>query len=159
MKTNLKNKMDKQIAQHINSDLYEKIHMAMPIACVDVIITNGNSFLLVKRKNKPAQNQWWFPGGRILKNETLTEAVTRKSFEETGLNVKIVNCIGVEETIFPDGPFNSTAHTINVTYLVKAINPEEIKMDEQSSEYDWFSKIDADWHPYIKNFLKIAGFK
>lgn len=153
-----KNKMNKK-AQSITPDLYEKIHITMAIACVDIIITNNNSFLLVKRKNKPAKNQWWFPGGRILKNETLAEAVIRKSFEETGLNVEIVNRVGVEETIFPDGPFNVTTHTINVVYLTKAINPEEIKTDEQSSEYGWFSKINEKWVPYIKNFLKIAGFK
>jgi len=125
---NLKNKMNEQKVQLIPSDLYEKIHMAMPMACVDIIITNINSFLLAKRKNKPAKNQWWFPGGRILKNETLAEAVARKSFEETGLKVEIINRIGVEETIFPDGPFN-------------------------------FSEINEGWHPYVKNFLKIAGFK
>ncbi|KKR54099.1 MAG: NUDIX hydrolase [Parcubacteria group bacterium GW2011_GWA1_40_21] len=156
---NLKNKMNEQKVQLIPSDLYEKIHMAMPMACVDIIITNINSFLLAKRKNKPAKNQWWFPGGRILKNETLAEAVARKSFEETGLKVEIINRIGVEETIFPDGPFNSSTHTINVTYLAKAVNPKEIKMDEQSSEYGWFSEINEGWHPYVKNFLKIAGFK
>jgi len=38
-------------------------------------------------------------------------------------------------------------------------NPKEIKMDEQSSEYGWFSEINEGWHPYVKNFLKIAGFK
>lgn len=146
-------------AQPIPSDLYEKIHAIMPIACVDIIIINNNSFLLLKRKNKPAKNQWWFPGGRIFKNETLTEAVIRKSFEETGLKVKIINRLGAEETIFPDGPFNSATHTINIVYLVKAINPEEIKLDEQSGEYNWFSEINENWHPYIKNFLKIAGFK
>lgn len=146
-------------AQLIPSDLYEKIHMTMPIACVDIIIINDNSFLLVKRKNKPAQNQWWFPGGRILKDETLIEAVIRKSFEETRLKVKIINRIGVEETIFPDGPFNSATHTINVVYLTKVINPETIKLDEQSGEYNWFSGINENWHPYIKNFLSLAGFK
>lgn len=157
MKMN-KNKMAK-LVQPISPDLYEKIHTTMPMACVDVIITNNNYFLLVKRKNKPVQNQWWFPGGRIFKNETLIEAVIRKSFEETGLKVEIINRVGVEETIFPDGPFNSTTHTINVVYVVKANNSEEIKMDEQSSEYDWFSKINDNWNPYVKNFLKIVGFK
>lgn len=152
------NKMEK-LVQIISPDLYEKIHTTMPIACVDVIITNDNKFLLVKRKNKPVQNQWWFPGGRIFKNETLIEAVIRKSFEETGLKVKIINRIGIEETIFSDGPFNSTTHTINVVYAVKANNPEKIKMDKQSSEYDWFSKINDNWNPYVKNFLKIVGFR
>ena len=158
MKTNPKNKMDKKV-QLIPPGLYKKIHMSIPMACVDIIITNGNSFLLIKRKNKPAQNQWWFPGGRIFKNETLTEAVARKSFEETGLNIKIINRIGVEETIFPDGPFNSSTHTINVVYLTRATNHKEIKMDEQSSEYKWFSRINKNWHPYINNFLSTVGFK
>lgn len=153
-----KNKMDKR-AQPIPPDLYKKIHTTVPMACVDIIITNDNSFLLVKRKNKPAQNQWWFPGGRILKDETLTEAVIRKSFEETRLDVEIIHNIGAGETIFPDGPFEFTTHTINIVYLVKAINPEKIKLDEQSSEYNWFSEINENWHPHIKNFLSLVGFK
>jgi len=141
----------------IPKNLYKKIHEAMPIACVDIVIISDNKFLLVKRKNKPAQGLWWLPGGRILRNETIQDTVTRKAKEETGLKVKIVKCLGVDETIFPDGPFGSSTHTINVVFLVKPLSPVmNIKLDEQSDESKWFSKIEKNWHPYVKKFLKLS---
>ena len=58
----------------IPSSLYEKIVKVMPIASVEAIIQNENSILFMKRNNPPVKNQWWFPGGRVRKGETLKQA-------------------------------------------------------------------------------------
>ena len=132
----------------------------MPIACVDIVIIFDKKFLLAKRKNKPARGQWWMPGGRVLKNETMENASTRKAREETGLSVKIIKRLGVDETIFPDGPFGSPTHTINAVFLSEPLSPVNgVKLDEQADEFKWFSKIENNWHPHVKKFLRLAGFK
>jgi colanic acid biosynthesis protein WcaH len=149
------------IKSNIPTSLYKKIHSLLPIACVDIIIVNKkNEFFLVKRKNKPALGKWWFPGGRIYKNETLKEAVKRKVLEETGLKVKIVKCLGAEETFFPDGPFSDSTHTINTIFLTSTDTADmKIKLDSQSDDGRWFSKISKHWHPYVKKFLKNCGYE
>ena len=93
--------------------IYKKIQELIPIACVDIIIKKGEKFLLVKRKNKPAQGQWWFVGGRVMRGESLEGAAFRKVKEETGLDIVLKKIIGVDQTIFKEGPFGNGVHTIN----------------------------------------------
>lgn len=139
--------------------LYQQIHKHMPIPCVDVIVIHNSHFLLLKRKNRPAQEDWWFLGGRIYRDETLSSAVIRKTKEEAGINTQNPKLLGLDETMFPDGPFDWSTHTINAVFLVQVNKNQPIKLDGQSSEYRWFNTIDTDWHPYIQKFLIQAGFK
>lgn len=140
-------------------EIYEQIHRHVPILCVDGIIVKQNSFLLVKRLNKPAQGQWWFPGGRVFKGEHVSEAICRKIKEETGLDVSITKDLGYKETLFPDGPFGGPTHTVNIIFLCTVDAPEaQIQIDEQSESYEWYTQIDPDWDPYVKELLQLAGF-
>lgn len=147
------------VVGNIPTELYQQIHEVLPISCVDIVVKNGDSFLLAKRRNKPAQGCWWFLGGRVFKNETLKDAAFRKTQQETGLDITIERILGVDETLFPDGPFGDSTHTINVVFLATLTNPESvIHLDNQNDEYQWFSHIDNDWDPYVKKFLELAGF-
>jgi len=145
--------------EYIPDELYEEILNAVPFVCVDIVIKNEDSFFLAKRKNKPAQGQWFFPGGRVLKNEKLEDAAIRKIQQETGLNAKIEKILGVDETIFPDGPFGGSVHSVNVVFLANVTNASKtVVLDDQNDEYQWYTHIDDAWHPYVKKFLGLAGF-
>jgi colanic acid biosynthesis protein WcaH len=146
----------------INSSEYKKILENMPICCVDVVICHCNKILLVCRNNEPAKNEWWFPGGRVYKNEKLEEAVVRKTYEEVGIKVQIVKELGIYETMFNKGPFDdlkSGVHTINIYFLVKpTLENFKIKIDDTSSDYRWIDKIEENLHPYVKKVLKNLKF-
>ena len=143
----------------IEEKLYKKIQEVLPICCVDVVIFNKNKeFLLLKRKNEPAKDQWWVPGGRIKKGEKTEKAVLRKVKEETGLNIKIKKMLGVKETIFKKGFFGNSVHTLNIIFLAKA-KSNKVKMDFQNSEYKWFSKTEKKLDPYIRQVIKLAVIK
>jgi 8-oxo-dGTP diphosphatase len=49
------------------------------------IVQDGDKFLLIKRKNPPAQNMHAFPGGRMDEGEELRQTAIRELQEETGL--------------------------------------------------------------------------
>jgi colanic acid biosynthesis protein WcaH len=119
----------------IEEILYNKIVEFLPILCVDALIINDDKILLLKRNLEPAKNEWWLPGGRVFKNEFLEEAVLRKVFEETGLIGKIVEQIGVSETIF------FQKHTVNVSFYVLS-NNKNVKLNSEHSDYRWFELND-----------------
>lgn len=137
--------------------LYKKIHKVMPIPCADIVIESGNQFLLAKRTNKPARGMWWFPGGRVNKGELLEAAAKRKIKEELGIDVSTIKKIGGDETIFKNGPFGWGTHTINTVFLAKINKNQKIILDNQNSEFKWFSKAGKDFHPYVKKFIKVAS--
>ncbi len=144
----------------IAANFYKKIQKVIPIACVDIVVKNSRGeFLLLKRKNRPAKDKWWFPGGRIKKGESLEKTAIRKIKEETGLKVALKKILGVDQTIFQRGIFGGSVHNINIVFLAEARRKPKLILDKQSSNYKWFNKVYPTWHPYVRKFLKLSGFK
>ena len=131
----------------------------MPIPCVDLVIIDRKKFLMVKRKNQPAKGKWCIPGGRILKNETLLQAATRKIKEETGLKkFKIVKFLTTKDFFSKGSAFGPSTHTVDSIFIVSAPSNQKLKADDQSSDIRWFSKVDRKWLKYAKDILYSAGF-
>lgn len=143
----------------IVQDLYNQILTNIPVACVDAVIIEDGAALLVKRKDKPVQGEWWVPGGRIVKNEMMRDTVYRKTIEEVGLMCSVGPIIYTAETIFPDGPNDIPVHTINTVFLLHVHHSSRtaIKLDSHHSDFRWVKKIDENLHPYIKECFKRAG--
>ncbi len=153
--------MTKKRKNYIPEKLYREIVKNMPISCVDVLIASRGKFLLGKRKNKPAQGKWWFVGGRIRKGERLEQAARRHVKTETGVSqIKIKKMLGTTESFFKDSAQGPGTHTINTTFLVE-IPRDKILLpaDSENSEIEWFSRINKNWHPCVRQMLKSAGFK
>src|SRR3989344_1167232 len=141
--------MPKPIIKKISAGLYHKFHKLFPIICVDLIVKNGGKFLLVKRRSQPEKGKWWFPGGRVYKNETLEAAAKRKLKQETGLSAKGLKQVGIYEYFSSKGYFSDTnAHMVAVVYAVDVFPGRAVRLDNQSDNYCWFEKMDKNFHPY-----------
>lgn len=138
---------------------YLKIQKVLPVVCVDVLIMFGGKCLLLLRDNEPAKGMYWFPGGRIYKNETIINAALRKAKEETNLSCMFNRIVSVEESIFElsDTMLNSV-HTINVCCLMDVCEIGKLKIDLLHLNYKWVDKIDKNFHSAIKNPLSEIGF-
>lgn len=139
----------------IPSNEYVKIVENMPIVCIDGIIINSDGkFLLVKRENEPLKGEYWVPGGRLLKNETLENAVKRKMKQELGIEVKIQKLFGYFEDFY-ENTYNvqSGLHVVSFIFLLTTDEIENIKLDNQSSEWKWFNELPS----RLLDKLKING--
>lgn len=157
--------------RYIEGKLYKQILRTIPIPCVDVVIvhrgkprtrasTMRDRFLLGKRVNKPARGEWWFVGGRILKGETLEQAVARHVKLETGINkIKIKKLLTTRGTMFGNSAQGPPSHTINTVFLVEAGTDKLSLGDGENRELRWFSRINKNWRPYVKEMLRLAGFR
>jgi len=126
----------------IPSSLYELIKDSIPIPSVEAIISKGNSLLFLRRQNSPAKGQWWFPGGRVRKGETLGEALYREVKEETGLEVIESKFVNVYSRIFNE------RHDIAIAYLCKC-KGDKIILNDEHSEYKYFKSLPKSIHPYL----------
>jgi len=100
------------------------------------------SILFLRRNNDPVKGQWWFPGGRVRKGETLVEALNREVKEETGLEVIESELVNGYSRIF------DTRHDISIAYLCDC-KGEKIKLNNEHSEYKYFKKLPTNIHPYL----------
>ena len=132
----------KPVTGKIPLTLYELIIDSIPIPSVEAIISKGNSLLFLRRQNSPAKGEWWFPGGRIRKGETLGEALYREVKEETGLEVIKSKLVNVYSRMF-DG-----RHDISIAYLCKC-KGDKIILNNEHSEYRYFKSLPKSIHPYL----------
>jgi ADP-ribose pyrophosphatase YjhB (NUDIX family) len=67
------------------------------------LLVSDHRVLLVRRATEPLRGQWSIPGGLLELGETLTEAVAREMYEETGLKVAVVDLVAAVDRIFDAG--------------------------------------------------------
>ena len=146
--------------RRIPKPLFRNIHRVLPVLCVDIVVTHGRKFLLVERKNAPAKGFWWPPGGRLLKNERIIDAVQRKLREETGLTGGSPQLLGAAEHFSNPGYFKGFgSHTVVFVFKIEASSFSTVKLDSQSSKSGWFSAINPSWHPYVRDCVRAARSK
>ena len=126
----------------IDEKIYKKIIDLIPIATVDLLVVYKGHLLLLKRNNEPAKDEWFTPGGRIYRGETIEEAAYRVLEEETGLKPLKMEKKGVMDHIWP------YVHAITVFFRVDVAN-DEVKMNYEHSATKWISHFTKDMHPYI----------
>jgi len=62
----------------------------------DIIIQyDDGGIILIKRRNEPYKNQWALPGGIMDEFETIEQTAIREAKEETGLDIKLAQLVGV----------------------------------------------------------------
>ena len=97
----------------------------------------GVSLLLIKRKYDPYKGTWAIPGGFVLDNESLEEAVARELEEETGIKIDYL------EQLYTFGAPNRDPRTriLSVAYfgLVNKSHFEKLKASTDAEDAEWFN--------------------
>lgn len=136
----------------IPSTLYNQILKLLPIASVEAVIVMDNALLFLRRKNNPAKGQWWFPGGRIHKGESLKESLYREVKEETSLEISSYRLINVYSRVFPE------RHDITIAYLCEC-KKGKVMLNTEHSEYKLLKETAIGLHPYVLEVISDCDWK
>lgn len=116
-----------------------------PLVSIDLIVINEkDQALLGERLNRPAKGNWFVPGGRVLKNESLKSAFKRLSHEELGVECKIddAELLGPYDHFYDDSVFGEQikTHYVAVAYIIKVRTEQlsNLPINEQHCSYKWF---------------------
>lgn len=103
-------------------------------------ILNENNELLLQLRNKPPEKEYWsIPGGKVEMFEKFEEAVKREVMEELGVEVEVIDLLGICDHIIQ----NENAHWVSPSYLCKITKGEpQIKEPTKHLDLKWF-KIDS----------------
>lgn len=108
-----------------------------PKLTADGAIIKDGKILLIERKNEPFKGKWALPGGFVEYGEKVEDAVVREVNEETGLDTKIIDIVGV----YSDPSRDPRGHIVTVVYLLEILDGE-IKVSDDAADAKFFDLND-----------------
>lgn len=134
-----------------------------PLVAIDLIVKDERgAVLLGLRKNKPAQGFWFVPGGRIYKDERVSEALARIGREELGISLSQqgIKFLGVFEHLYEENfagePGISTHYVVLGCEVLKPISLDQLPVSQHEEWRFW--TVDelmesTEVHPYTKAYF------
>jgi ADP-ribose pyrophosphatase YjhB (NUDIX family) len=112
-----------------------------PIATVGAIIERSDGKILLVRTHK-WRNTLGVPGGKIERGETQENALKREILEETGLTIRAVRFVLVQESI--DSPeFHKPAHMLLLNYSCRVDDTTGIVLNDEAEAFLWATPNEA----------------
>ncbi|KYH38502.1 MAG: hypothetical protein AYL28_003480 [Candidatus Bathyarchaeota archaeon B23] len=103
---------------------------------VGVLIREGDRYLLVRRAAEPDAGLWSIPGGLVEVGEGVKEAAVREAREETGLEVEILDLLGVVDKIVRDEGGRIRFHFVILDYLAE-VRGGRLRASSDALEARW----------------------
>jgi colanic acid biosynthesis protein WcaH len=122
---------------------FERVIRFTPLVSIDIIVRSKDGrVLLGRRRNEPARNSFFVPGGRITKDESLGAAFRRVTAAELGVRMELnqARFIGVYEHLYKENFFEKEGfgtHYVVLAYeLILSETPASLP-SQQHEDYVW----------------------
>jgi len=110
---------------------------------VAAIIKKNNLFLIVQRnRNKHLGLKWEFPGGKVLSNETSTDALIREIKEELNVTINVQEKIAEEK--YKDDKIDIVLH-----YFLCKLQNGRMELNEHEN-FAWVKKKDFNKYDFAE---------
>ena len=107
------------------------------------IFDNEGRLFITKRgeKAKNERGKWEIPGGSMEFGETFEQAIKREIKEEVGVEIEVLELLGICDHIIPD----EKQHWVSPTYICKIVKGiPRILEPEKCAEIGWFTLEEAE---------------
>ena len=147
----------------LDKETFSTVIESTPLVSIDLVVKNKQGqALLGERLNKPAKGNWFVPGGRILKDESMANAFKRLTLEELGqtFTIEQAKLLGPFDHFYNDNVFGDefTTHYVAIAYVITLDTElEQLPLDVQHGSYKWFDidllMADSKVHKHTKNYF------
>ena len=126
-----------------------------PIPTVDAIIQRESKILLIRRKKDPFKEMWALPGGFVNENEKVEDAVLREVREETTLEIRLLDILGV----YSDPKRDPRKHIMTIVFIGEVEEDNNIKAvaADDASAIAWLDLESNDEHSFAFDHGKIIN--
>jgi len=108
--------------------------------------------LLIQRGRPPGEGLWAVPGGKVQFGETLTEAVRREVFEETGLQARPGRVVWAGDSIGPGEP--PAWHYCLVDFLCE-VEGGDLQVGDDAAAIAWVPLGEAREYPLTPTMFEL----
>lgn len=114
---------------------------------VGALIINNEGKTFLAKRGKEVRNEkglWEFPGGGVRFGDTVEDTIIREIKEEYGVDIEIIELLGVNNHIIPD----EKQHWVSPCFICKIISGmPEILEPHKCDEIGWFTIEEASKMP------------
>ena len=129
-----------------------KAYPLEPRVGVGAITIKDGKVLLVKRGVEPSKGLWAIPGGTLKLGETIQECAAREILEETGVTIKVGDCVYVFDFIEHDDQRKIKFHFVIVDFAAEYVAGIPKGADD-ALEARWLSAGDLRKLPVAMNTI------
>jgi ADP-ribose pyrophosphatase len=133
-----------------------RLYPEKPLVGVGVLIKDDDRYLLIKRATEPDAGLWSVPGGMVELGERAADAAKREAQEETGLEVEIVEVLGVVDKIVEGDENRIKFHFVIVDYLAYPVGGS-LEASSDALDARWVKPADfwdCEMSPTLMELLK-----
>jgi len=126
----------------------------MHIVATGGFVTNSQGQVLLIKS--PRYGDWEFPGGQVEEGETITYALEREVFEETGVVIRVKSLVGIYSN-------TRKPSIVNMDFTCEYISGE-LRTSAESAQVEWvereevLSRVKREAiHKRLQNMLEFSG--
>lgn len=140
---------------HLPAAIFGTVVRYTPLVSIDLVVRDRQGRMLVgRRKNRPAQDTWFVPGGRIAKGESLEAAFARITWAELGRSLarRSARLLGAFDHFYADNALGEPDYGTHYVVLAHALvlDPESLPLPrEQHGAYRWIDDTTARTDPAV----------
>lgn len=147
---------------YLNKEDFLRVVEATPFVSIDLVVRNeAGQVLLGYRLNRPAQNHWFVPGGRIRKNERTQDALQRIARAELHIDAVPGKLLGIFDHFYDDNFYGVPGigtHYVACAYQFQVQGDTRFIQDAQHTEMKWWDMdallASAEVHPNTKLYFR-----
>jgi 8-oxo-dGTP diphosphatase len=125
-----------------------------PIVGVGGVVIQHRRALLIRRARPPQQGQWSVPGGGLEVGETIADGIRREVQEETGIEVRVLEQIGVFERIVRDDSARVQYHYVLVDHLCE-VTGGALRAGGDAADAVWASEEELEGYALTDTALRV----
>ena len=114
------------------------VHYENPTPTVQAWIDRDGSYLALRRDEEPLKGKWNMPGGFVEVGEPGEEAIAREVREETGLEVEVVELIGIFDSTYGSGEDAKPIFDVAYRCRITGGEADDLAVSDESSDARWF---------------------
>jgi len=111
------------------------VNYVNPTPTVQAWIDDDGRFHALERNQDPFRGKWNLPGGFVEPDESGPEAIIREVREETGLEIEVVENIGIFSSTYGEG--DDRKPILDIAYLCRRTGGE-LEISDESGEHGTF---------------------
>jgi 8-oxo-dGTP diphosphatase len=118
-----------------------------PVLAVGAVVVHDGNLLMVQRDKDPGRGLWSLPGGRVEHGEYLAAALGREVAEETGLDVRVGDLLGIFEVVGDE-------HYVILDFVATVANDTEPRAAGDVAAARWVPLDEVDSLPCTPRFVE-----